>query len=710
MKQILKGTGWSLGNCDTFYEKDGKTEKVRSISSEGKAGAYQLITDVCSLFNAYPEYDGERRLVHIHSFNDKGAQFEMTMGVDVEAITEDLNSEDLITRLYVEGEYSDDGFVSIDKVNPTGLSYLMNFDYYKQIGMFTDEHQKALDRYYKDIKEVNSSISSAAMRVLEKENRLNELWGQIDCIIYHRASPSASWISLVCGTVEDSKKEILEGDQVTILSTNGTYRETTAGAGGVISYQDTELQAIKFITLPSGLIGARQVSVESKEKLIQSLESDLQKPGISDEKIEEINQQILSLRAEISTLFSGSENTSGLYALMTEAVSICFSMRDINTEKQSALDEQEAIEADFFSAMGDMLKEGYWNNTNYAVGQEELLYEDAVEVLKEMSKPNVSFTVSRISMAHKANKKPDEIDVNMKARVYAPDIQINDIVYVSAVDCCIDNEQDDSVEISNEDLTLTDVSFESMLTRMTRLADLIEQKNALFSRAESIGSDGSIPMQRLEGSINILKNRLSSAVSSWYTDQNGNIVFESTTGRSAMMLTGDGFMIASGKNDNGDWNWRTFGTGEGFTADAIITGYLSADRIEANSITANKLASDVGESLDLSSNKSIRLIVETETSTTMEKVNELVGYRVEIYSTSDILSSDIKETHIYARVWHGNQDVTNEIDASKFVWYRVSQDPTADEIWNENHIGIKDFTATTLDVWYSATYTCELKE
>lgn len=124
----------------------------------------------------------------------------------------------------------------------------------------------------------------------------------------------------------------------------------------------------------------------------------------------------------------------------------------------------------------------------------------------------------------------------------------------------------------------------------------------------------------------------------------------------------------------------------------------------------NKLASDVGQSLDLSSNNSIRLVVEKETTSTMEKVNELVGYRVEVYSTSDVLSSDIKETHIYARVWHGNQDVTNEIDASRFTWSRVSQDPTADEIWNENHIGIKDFTATTLDVWYSATYTCELKE
>lgn len=122
---------------------------------------------------------------------------------------------------------------------------------------------------------------------------------------------------------------------------------------------------------------------------------------------------------------------------------------------------------------------------------------------------------------------------------------------------------------------------------MTDLANLIEQKNALFSRAEAITQDGSIYMERLEGTINVLKTQLASATSSWYTDENGNLVFESANGRSAMMITGEGFMISDGKNDDGSWNWRVFGTGEGFTADAIITGYLSSDRIEANSITAS---------------------------------------------------------------------------------------------------------------------------
>lgn len=68
-------------------------------------------------------------------------------------------------------------------------------------------------------------------------------------------------------------------------------------------------------------------------------------------------------------------------------------------------------------------------------------------------------------------------------------------------------------------------------------------------------------------------------------------------------------MIANGRNEDGSWNWRTFGTGEGFTADAIITGYLSADRIEAGSITSTKLDGSVGAMIDLSDNESIKMIV-----------------------------------------------------------------------------------------------------
>lgn len=42
----------------------------------------------------------------------------------------------------------------------------------------------------------------------------------------------------------------------------------------------------------------------------------------------------------------------------------------------------------------------------------------------------------------------------------------------------------------------------------------------------------------------------------------------------AMQLTGAGFRIADSKRSNGEWDWRTFGTGSGFTADELSAGVI----------------------------------------------------------------------------------------------------------------------------------------
>ena len=48
----------------------------------------------------------------------------------------------------------------------------------------------------------------------------------------------------------------------------------------------------------------------------------------------------------------------------------------------------------------------------------------------------------------------------------------------------------------------------------------------------------------------------------------------STTPASAIQLKGGGFRIANSLKSTGDWNWRTFGTGDGFTADEITAGCI----------------------------------------------------------------------------------------------------------------------------------------
>ena len=128
----LKNTGWQLGFCETFYEKDGVTEKIRSLKTETKRGAYLLISDICKLFSAYPVYHGDSRTVDVISLNRHENLLELNFGKNLTAIDRKEDADNIVTRLYVEGEYADSGYVGIDSVNPTGLPFLLNFDYYRE--------------------------------------------------------------------------------------------------------------------------------------------------------------------------------------------------------------------------------------------------------------------------------------------------------------------------------------------------------------------------------------------------------------------------------------------------------------------------------------------------------------------------------------------------------------------------------------------------
>lgn len=41
LEKVLTGTGWALRDCETFLERDGTTEKIRTLKADEKRGAYQ---------------------------------------------------------------------------------------------------------------------------------------------------------------------------------------------------------------------------------------------------------------------------------------------------------------------------------------------------------------------------------------------------------------------------------------------------------------------------------------------------------------------------------------------------------------------------------------------------------------------------------------------------------------------------------------------
>ena len=76
-----------------------------------------MIDEICDIFVAFPTYHGDTKTVEIHARADKSGLLELNFGKNSDNIQRTSNSSDIITRLYVEGEYGDYGYVGIDDVN-----------------------------------------------------------------------------------------------------------------------------------------------------------------------------------------------------------------------------------------------------------------------------------------------------------------------------------------------------------------------------------------------------------------------------------------------------------------------------------------------------------------------------------------------------------------------------------------------------------------
>lgn len=548
LEQILANTGWSVGVCDTFYERDGfsesgeKVEKKRSLSSESKVGSYQLINELCGLFNAYPVFHGDTKTVDLHALSDRNfvETRELYIGKNLDSLSVEYDSENIVTRLYVEGEYGDYGYVGIDDVNPTGLSYLLNFDYYKELGVFTEEHQKALDDYLKYMKEATAKIMAKSAEINEKETELNGLWGQIPYTIYQVKNgeivkDSAGNLVTVYGggaTLED--RDIKQGDSLVILYTAKRDGAETDTPVQQCSYEDVDDN--KQFTIPAGatyilkyvskgksnsLIGAKECAIESKLKRLETITKKYEDPNTGESAKKEFEKEIASIREELAKIRFGveaqpaqdatedheaipaQEAIEGLFSMTHRAVALALELDVLKNDgadsEAGLLQTQAEIEANFMNAMGDMLKDGYWSDSNYTVGQERFLYEDALDVMKQVSRPSVSYTLSLVPLSEAMGYTEGNLTLNARARIYDTDLGVNDIVYVKTVTRYLDDPSKGTAEISNEDVLMSGKTFDSVLSRITRLSDMVYQKNNLYSRAGAINGDGSIAVDRLEG-------------------------------------------------------------------------------------------------------------------------------------------------------------------------------------------------------------------
>ena len=284
---------------------------------------------------------------------------------------------------------------------------------------------------------------------------------------------------------------------LTVLTADGTHRTQTGW-----ELPDTAEYAVKFIQKPAARIGGKEVAIESKELSITSLRREMEQTA-DEGKRASLQEQIDALNLEIRAIYQGTETEDGLYTQMREAVETALALEDTQLAYQSSLQSQQEIERRFALAMGDMLIDGYWSNTNYAPGLEELLYLEACEVMERLSKPAVSYNVSIQNLSCVSGYEQEVFTIGMLLRIWDEALSLNDKAYISKLIEHLDAPEKDSVSITNDLTSIGTVSLDSIFSQITGIADTVKQKKALYDRAKAISDNGSIPVQRLEGMIDV---------------------------------------------------------------------------------------------------------------------------------------------------------------------------------------------------------------
>ena len=126
----------------------------------------------------------------------------------------------------------------------------------------------------------------------------------------------------------------------------------------------------------------------------------------------------------------------------------------------------------------------------------------------------------------------------------------------------------DCINQCNTNVTLGDYEanfLDDMSSNVKTMLNNIDEAGNV--KGESIAGLIDLMQTKLKASREIAKKQIERAI--LFEDNDPN---SSTFG--AMSLGTTGFQIASKKNSSGDWIWTTFGTGEGFLADCIISGVL----------------------------------------------------------------------------------------------------------------------------------------
>ena len=171
------------------------SEKVLSISA-AQSNCFDILQTIAETFECWVElevnhdekgkilYDEDgllEKYINLKEYigHENWAGFKY--GINLESIERNINSEEFVTKLIVDSsqsEYVDEGLISIANANsnPSGESYILNFDYYYNQGLLNriDTEQEKIN-FINELSSINTQLKTLEKDRLNYENSFTKL-------------------------------------------------------------------------------------------------------------------------------------------------------------------------------------------------------------------------------------------------------------------------------------------------------------------------------------------------------------------------------------------------------------------------------------------------------------------------------------------------------------------------------------------------------
>ena len=202
------------------------------------------------------------------------------------------------------------------------------------------------------------------------------------------------------------------------------------------------------------------------------------------------------------------------------------------------------------------------------------IYIDAKEILKENSKPKVTYTLDPNILQENFTYNAYNA-LNVIAFINDYELQFEGAQgYISTVNLNLDFPQEDTIEIKNYKN-----KFEDLFSTIVAQTQAMEKNEATMATITKIVSnDGSIAAPALEGALR--------KVDLNYSFNQGRLTISETEGiwgisdDGVVAYRGGGIFTATEKDENDNWIWNTGIVPQGINANLITSGQLDTNKIK----------------------------------------------------------------------------------------------------------------------------------